>query len=96
MKREQVPAMAPGIVWRLMDDGAVLVSPDVGRVRVLNDVGTTIWTLIDGKSDLTHIEEALVQKYNVSRDRARQDLHAFLDDLVERDLIVWQSSGSIS
>ena len=89
MNAEQVPTLPPDIVWRLLDDGAVLVSPEIGKVRVLNEVGTTIWRLIDGRHSLGYIQQELVKKYNVSNERARADLHTFMRDLTDRGLVEW-------
>lgn len=93
MQKEWIPGLNPDVVWRTMDDGAVLVKPEAGRVRVLNEVGTTIWRMIDGKHDLAAIEAELLEKYDVSPEEARRDLHQFLEELLERDLIVWNSGG---
>ena len=93
MKEEWIPMLHPDVVWRTMDDGAVLVKPQAGRVRVLNEVGTTIWQLMDGKRDLAQIEATLVEKYDVGPEQAKNDLRKFLRELIERDLIVWNSGG---
>lgn len=93
MKEEWIPMLHPDVVWRTMDDGAVLVKPEAGRVRVLNEVGTTIWQLMDGEHNLGQIEARLVEKYDVGPGQARSDLHQFLTELMERDLIVWNSGG---
>ena len=93
MKEEWIPMLHPDVVWRTMDDGAVLVKPQAGRVRVLNEVGTTIWQLMDGKRDLAQIEATLVEKYDVGPEQAKNDLRKFLRELMVRDLIVWISGG---
>ena len=43
MDSDKIPRPDPNIIWRIVDDGAVLVSPQIGKVRVLNEVGTAIW-----------------------------------------------------
>lgn len=86
------PKVASGLVWRLLDGNAVVVSPRVGEVRVLNRVGTVIWqNLIDGNSP-TDIEDYLVTSFQVSRQQAKSDLHLFFNDLTERGIISWETS----
>lgn len=82
------PQIAPGLVWRLLDDSAVVVSPRSGEVRVLNAVGTAIWQLMVEKRTLREIEAHLVAHYEVSQDRANEDLHSFVEELVQRDILV--------
>lgn len=40
------PQIANDLIWRLLDNNAVVVSPHVGEVRVLNGIGTVIWQLL--------------------------------------------------
>lgn len=87
------PRIAPGLVWRLLDDSAVVVSPRSGEVRVLNPVGTTIWQLMVEQHTLPEIEAHLVAHYDVSRERAHEDLQSFVEELVQRDILV---SGDVA
>ncbi len=86
---DQSPQIAPGIIWRVLDDNVVVVSPTGGKVRVLNQLGTVIWQLLtEGKTRediLTH----LVDFYEVSAEQAFEDLNGFLIELKERGLVVW-------
>lgn len=85
-----IPKAAPDLVWRLLDDNAVVVSPRLGEVRVLNRVGTVIWqNLIEGSSP-ADIEEYLVTHFEVSRHKARSDLDKFFDVLAETGVLVWE------
>lgn len=91
MNFERVPQRAQDVIWQFMDDGVVLVLPEEGELRVLNEVGTTIWQLIDGRRTLQHITEELVKKYEVSPREARKDLRAFVDQLEAGRLIYWEN-----
>lgn len=84
-----IPAHSPNLIWRVMNDGAVLVSPEIGKVRVLNEIGATIWQLIDGKKNVEGIAELLANEYEVSLEQVRSDLTTFISDLTERGLLVW-------
>lgn len=83
-----------GIICRLTDDGAVLVSPEAGELRVLNRVGATIWQLMDGNHDVAALEGELVRRYGISASQARADLDHFLSDLQRRNLLAWREPGA--
>ncbi len=89
---QNVPKVALDLVWRLLDDNAVVVSPRSGEVRVLNRVGTIIWQLLIENKSPSDIEEYLVTHFKVTRQHAKSDMHVFLNDLTERGVIVWKTS----
>lgn len=92
MTPTDVPKVATDLVWRFLDDNAIVVSPRVGEVRVLNRMGTIIWQqLIEGET-LEDIEDYLVTNFQVSRHDAQSDLKVFFNDLAERGVIIWETS----
>jgi hypothetical protein len=86
----RIPVAPDRIICRLTDDGAVLVSPEAGDLRVLNQVGATIWQLLDGSHDIAALEAELVRRYGIPSRQARADLEAFLRELDSRNLLSWQ------
>jgi hypothetical protein len=91
-----IPETAPDIICRETDDGAVLVSPQAGDLRVLNRVGATIWQLLDGRQDVAALEVELVRRYQITAEQAHTDLGAFLVDLQRQNLISWREPDSSS
>jgi len=87
---ERIPTLHPETIWRILDDGAVVVTPRAGSVRVLNRVGTEIWQLINGENSLADIESQLVHTFEVPIEQARKDLYSFIAELDRRDMIVWK------
>ena len=83
MSEDIRPEIVTSLVWRILDGNAVIVSPQTGTYRVLNEVGTVIWQLIEQKLTLTDILDNLVANYETSREEAQYDLHLFLSDLQE-------------
>jgi hypothetical protein len=81
------PKIAPDIVWRMLDEKAVLVSPREGEVRVLNQVGTAIWQLLVEEMNLAAIEQYLTGNFDVAQARAHDDLLMFIEELSERGIL---------
>ncbi len=44
-----VPQLCVDVIGEPVDDGAIIVIPDKGKVKVLNEVGTRIWQLINSQ-----------------------------------------------
>ncbi|MCA9990552.1 MAG: PqqD family protein [Ardenticatenaceae bacterium] len=91
MTSQLIPAPPAGVISRRLDNETILVSPDAGKIRVLNEVGSHIWQLINGQNNVAAIEAALTAHYNVAPEQVRQDVRAFLDDLTRRGLLEWQT-----
>ena len=57
-------------------------------MRVLNDVGSRVWQLMDGKSNLAGIIDIITEEFEVTKDCAREDALKFIDELQTRNLVV--------
>ncbi|MCP4423759.1 MAG: PqqD family protein [Chloroflexi bacterium] len=91
MTRKQTPRIVPGLIWRKVDDNSVVVSPQSGKIRALNGVGSTIWQLVAEENSVDAIVEQLTVQYAVSPEQAAGDLQTFLADLDTRGLIEWEN-----
>ncbi len=90
MQLNAIPAHAPGVISRLMDGEAVLVSPAQGKIRVLNAVGAAIWELADGRRDVAALAQTVAVEYDVPLAQAQADVVAFCTDLVARGVMAWR------
>ena len=81
------PIPAPGVVSRVVDREAVLVSPAQGKVRVLNEVGARIWVLADGSRTIREVAQCIVAEYSVEMAEAETDVQDFLRKLIERGIV---------
>lgn len=84
---DAVPAPAPGVVARVVDDEAVLVLPEKGEVKVLNEVGARIWTLTNGTRSVKEIAAMICKEYEVEQALAEADTLDFLSELENRGAI---------
>ncbi|MCI0521419.1 MAG: PqqD family protein [Chloroflexi bacterium] len=96
---DSIPAPAPGVVGRVIPgEGsapmeAVLVLPARGQVKVLNELGAKIWSLLDGRRSVREIAAALCAEYAVGREQAEQDTLEFLNHLAGRGAVAAAGTG---
>jgi hypothetical protein len=60
---------------------------DLDSIYTLNEVGTLIWELIDGKNNISEIAEAVCNNYEVTPEEAIKDTFDFLRSAEEAGLI---------
>jgi len=77
----------PAVVGRIIEGEAVLVLPEQGQVKVLNEVGARIWALADGTRTLRQIAAALCDEYEVDQAQAETDVLDFVTQLVEQGIV---------
>lgn len=90
----QTPIINTEIIWRQLDDNAVIVSPRSGEVRVLNAVGTIIWRMLTDNHSVPEIVDHLADNYQVMPIQAEQDVVLFLQELHDRGLIQWPTANA--
>jgi hypothetical protein len=89
MNNEGQPQVVPDLIWRVLKDETVVVSPVDGKYCVLNGIGSIIWQLLTEERSLGQIEQHLVDYYDVSAEQAQMDIGRFLSDLSQRGLVRW-------
>ena len=78
---------SPSAIGRTIDEEAVIVLPEQGQVKVLNEVGARIWDLADGSRTVRDIATAICLEYQVEPARAEADTLDFVAELVERGVV---------
>jgi len=81
------PVRDATVTARMVGDEVVLVLPEHGQAKVLNEVGARVWALADGTRSLDAIIDALCAEYEVDRAHAAADTLAFVAELESRGLI---------
>lgn len=69
------------------DEGGVLLHLDSGAYHGLNAIGTVIWDLIGDGSSFGTLVDAVRARLTDAPDALEADVTAFIEDLVERDLL---------
>ncbi len=70
-----------------LEGEAVLLNIQSGRYFGLNEVGTSIWSLIKEPQSVSEILDALCQIYEAPAEALRRDVLAFLNDMEKRSLL---------
>lgn len=65
----------------------LLMRVDSGRYYSVEETGRAIWTIIDGRTPVKAIVEALLEQYDVDRETCEAQTLSFLDDLLAQNLI---------
>ncbi len=84
---DTTPSRNPEVVGRMVGSDAVLVLPLQGQVKVLNEVGAYIWSLVDGEKSVHQIVQQVIEAYEVERAQAEADALAFIEELANKKLV---------
>lgn len=84
---DTIPTPTAGVVGRVVDNEAVLVLPNKGEVKVLNEVGAFIWSQVDGERSIGVIARMVCKEYEADIKVAESDTLVFINDLVERGVV---------
>ena len=80
--------IAPDVMFRQLNDEAVLLDLKSGTYFGLNDVGARTWELILEHGRLSQVLDTLLGEYAADRDAVERDLLALAAQLVSRQLAV--------
>jgi len=95
MQLEAIPHKAPGVIGRLIDGSdaggteAVLILPATGKVKVLNEVGARIWSLVDGKHSVGDIIQTVFEEYEVEYNTIQAHAVEFLYEIWDKGIITF-------
>ncbi len=81
------PKPNTAVQGRQLENEAVLVLPDKGEVKVLNEVGARIWALTDGHHSVRQIAATVSTAYRVEQSVAEADTLEFVAQLAAKGLV---------
>jgi hypothetical protein len=77
----------PKVICRIVEAEAVLVLPEQGEVKVLNEVGSRIWEMVDGILTIREISNLIYQEFEIDITTAEQDTLDFISTILDKGLI---------
>ncbi len=87
---------SPDILFRMMEDGGMIVDLRTLSCYELNDVSTRMWQLLDHHGDLETVVAQLRREYDVENATLYQDLTYLLAELNEANLVVIEPLGALT
>ena len=84
---DSYPIPRPTVQGRLLENEAVVVLPEKGQVKVLNEVGARIWSLADGSRSVRDIAAMISTEFAVTPAEAEADTLAFIATLAAKDIV---------
>ena len=75
------------VAWRVIEGEALLVSPKTSNIFPMDEIGTRIWSLVDGLRTGRDIARMLEEEYDQDLSAIESDLRLFIDDLMKSGLV---------
>ena len=73
-----------------MQDEVAILDPRSGMYFGLDQVGSTIWKLIQQPIRVKDIQDAIMEEYDVARNQCEKDLYFVLKEMSDHRLVVIQ------
>ncbi len=77
----------PKVVGQTVEQEVVLILLEKNQVKVLNEVGSRIWELVDGERTIADIACEICNEFEVTLDQAQEDALVFLDELLFKGIV---------
>ena len=84
---DTIPVPNPNVVSRVVENEAVLVMPEAGQVKVLNQVGASIWQLTDGQRSIAEIANRVCEEFEVNLNQCQADTLNFIAELQQKGVV---------
>ena len=92
IQKEIIYKQKQALVWREVDDGLVIVSPNAGEVKALNHLGGKVWLMLEGEQTVGDIHQAIAAEYpDIDPNQLEKDVNLFIHSLLERNLLTLQN-----
>ena len=80
-------------VFRKIDNETIVVPikdnvGDMGSIYNLNELGAFVWEHLDGDKRLLDIKDLILKEFDVSAEKAEEDLREFVGELKEIEAIL--------
>ena len=93
-EQDQLPRRESSTAFRsVADEGCLVVVASRATVEVLNPVGGTIYSMLDGTHTEDDIVRRVMEEFEVEEEPARRDLREFLGELRDKGMVVAAGGG---
>ncbi len=85
---DKKPVRDSNAMFRIIKDEALIILPSRGETKVLNDVGTAIWNLLDGDRSVRDIVDEVKEIFSDAPEaEVCGDVVEFLRELEVREML---------
>lgn len=77
----------PKVVGQTVDHEAVLILLEKNQVKVLNEVGSRIWELVNGQRTISDISNIICYEFDVTQQQSQDDALVFLEELLFKGIV---------
>ena len=81
------PRKNPTVKWKPTGRTGVLLNLQTGDYFELDEVGVSIWKLLDGKTSQDELVRKLARSYRAEASTVKKDVTRFLSELKKKKLI---------
>ncbi len=74
--------------FRIINDQAILIDPQKGKIHRLNPTATRIWQLAEESCSLKDIISQIHSEFEVTQETARKDTEDFVNIMLDEGLMV--------
>lgn len=74
--------------FRIIESQAVILTPADSYLHTLNETGTFIWELLNGKNTIEDIIDKVCEEFDADKRIVAKDISHFTEDLIRRKLII--------
>ena len=91
--RKRVPVRTEILTHEVTDsDEIVLYDSENRQLLVLNEFAAGVWLLIDGQRTIDDLKQAVVDCVGADPETVAEDVAAFVQQLVERNIVRWRTT----
>jgi hypothetical protein len=94
--RADAPRKHPESVSRVYDGDAFIILSQSHQYKILNEVGTRVWELIDGTRTVDDMARLIADEYEVSIETALKDVNDFIHDLRANGMLADSETGKVA
>lgn len=81
------PVRARHVRWGAVGDGFVLYNSVSDSYFQVNEVGASIWELLDGSLDEQEVVDEIAKEFSVDVDTAKADVAEYVSELLKAGLL---------
>lgn len=74
--------------WRDVNNELVVLNLQSGEYFTFNEVGRTIWLLINDSKSVEEITRSVTEQYATSEEKAGSDVRSFISNMLREGLLI--------